>query len=94
MILTRQIIITRVPRLASQKQAAKAGWFIRHSTASDVTCHETAPNSPEIGLAGQALKKTNNPHIGRGAKPDASAANRTRGPSMATMDFTTKPLTL
>jgi len=24
----------------------------------------------------------------------ASAANRTRGPSMATMDFTTKPLTL
>ena len=25
---------------------------------------------------------------------DASAANRTRGPSMATMDFTTKPLTL
>ncbi|KAI0480793.1 hypothetical protein GGR56DRAFT_627593 [Xylariaceae sp. FL0804] len=25
---------------------------------------------------------------------DASAANRTRGPSMATMDFTTKPLML
>src|SRR4051794_19161282 len=27
-------------------------------------------------------------------KSNASAANRTRGPSMATMDFTTKPLTL
>ncbi|KAF2146912.1 uncharacterized protein K452DRAFT_72629 [Aplosporella prunicola CBS 121167] len=30
----------------------------------------------------------------RKRKKDASAANRTRGPSMATMDFTTKPLML
>ena len=29
-----------------------------------------------------------------GSSRIASAANRTRGPSMATMDFTTKPLTL
>ena len=29
----------------------------------------------------------------RQKQKDASAANRTRGPSMATMDFTTKPLT-
>jgi len=27
-------------------------------------------------------------------RKDASAVNRTRGPSMATMDFTTKPLML